>query len=131
LRILVERAGVGVGRRRVEVVIELLDVFAVVALVIGESEEAFLENGIRAVPERQGKAEATVAIAPAEKSVFSPAVGASGGMLAGKAAPHVGVGGVILPDGSPLAFGEIGSPELPVGSIIRVPLQSPGFRIGQ
>ena len=57
LRILVEHLQVGVRRRGVEVVVKLLDVLAVVALAVGQAEEAFLEDGIVAVPEGERQAE--------------------------------------------------------------------------
>ena len=52
LRVLVEKFHVGVGRRRVEIKIILFNVFAVVALVTGETEEAFFQDRIFAVPQR-------------------------------------------------------------------------------
>ncbi len=57
LGILVEELHVGVGRRAVEVEIVFFDVLAVVALAVGQAEEAFLENGVLAVPQGQGEAE--------------------------------------------------------------------------
>ena len=60
LRILVQRLQVRVGGRAVEVEVLLLHVFAMVALLAGEAEEALLEDGVAAVPERQGEAEARI-----------------------------------------------------------------------
>ena len=43
------------GGRRVEVIIKLLDVLAVVALRAGQAEQPFLQNRIFAVPKREAK----------------------------------------------------------------------------
>jgi hypothetical protein len=45
------------GRRAVEVEVVLLDVLAVIALAVGEAEQALLEDRILAVPQGQGEAE--------------------------------------------------------------------------
>ena len=50
LRIFVERLGVRVGGRGIEVVVALLHVLAVVSLVTAEAEEALLEDGVVAIP---------------------------------------------------------------------------------
>ena len=62
--------------RVVEVEVALLDVLAVVALVAGEAEESLLEDGVAAVPQRQGEADALMAVADAGEAVFVPAIGA-------------------------------------------------------
>ena len=46
LRILVEHPHVGVRRDRVEVVVELLDILAMIALLVGKTEQALLQDGI-------------------------------------------------------------------------------------
>ncbi len=112
--VLVECPHVGVRGRGVQVEVVLLDVLAVVALGTGEAEESFLEDGISAVPEGEGEAESALAIGDAEQAVLSPAIGAAAGVLVGEVGPAGAVGGVVLADGAPLAFGEIGSPALPV-----------------
>ena len=50
LRIFVEHPRVTIGRHRVEIVVKLLDVLAVVALAIAETEHALLEDRVLAVP---------------------------------------------------------------------------------
>jgi len=59
-----------VGRRRVEVEVVLLDVLAVVALAVGEAEEALLEDGILSVPEGQGKAQPLLVVGIPRQAVF-------------------------------------------------------------
>ena len=50
LGVLVEELHIRVGRRRVEIVIELLDVLAVVPLVSGDAKQSLLKDTILAVP---------------------------------------------------------------------------------
>ena len=51
------------GRRGVEVVVELLDIFAVVPLRSGETKETLLKDRILAIPEGQAEAETSEAVA--------------------------------------------------------------------
>ncbi len=53
LRIFVEHFQIRMRGGGVQIEIVLLDVFAVVALGVGHAEQAFLQNGIAAVPQRQ------------------------------------------------------------------------------
>jgi hypothetical protein len=103
------------GRRRVEVVVALLDVFAVIAFGAGETEEALFQDGIFSVPESDGKAEPAFAVGQPEQPVFSPAVRAAARLFMRKVAPAFSARGLILADGAPLALGEIGAPAFPVG----------------
>jgi hypothetical protein len=57
LRILVEIFHIGVGRRTVEIEVVLFDILAVIALAIGESKQALLENGIYPIPQGNRKAQ--------------------------------------------------------------------------
>ena len=57
LRIFVERLEIRVRRRRVEVVVALLDVLAVVAFAVGQAEQPLFQNRIASVPERQREAQ--------------------------------------------------------------------------
>ena len=50
LRVLIQGLGVGVSRRGVQVVIQLLNVLTMVALVIIESEQAFFQDRVASVP---------------------------------------------------------------------------------
>jgi len=51
-----------VCRRGVQVVIELLDVLAVIAFPVGEPEQPLLEDRVAAVPECQGKTQPLLAV---------------------------------------------------------------------
>jgi len=130
LGVLVESFEVGIGRRGVEVEVTLLDVLAVVALRPAQPEEALLEDGVAAVPQGQGEAQATLAIAYAEQAVLAPAVGSAAGVLVWEVVPGVAVGAVILAHRAPLPLAQVRPPALPVGDA-GVPLrEAPAFRRG-
>jgi hypothetical protein len=60
-----------------------LDVLAVVALLVRQAEEPLLEERVPAVPERQGEAQAALAVGDPEEAVLAPAVGAASGRARG------------------------------------------------
>ena len=100
-------------RRGIEVVVELLHVLAVIALAVGQAEQALLENRILPVPKRQGETKPLLIVADAGDAVFAPAIGAAAGVVVREILPSVAIRTVILADGSPLAFGQIRSPQPP------------------
>src|SRR5215469_1253094 len=112
--IFVEHAHITVRRSGIQIEIAFLDIFAVIALVAGEAEQAFLEDGVLAIPHGEGKADQLMAIADATDAVFSPAIGPCVGLIEGKGFPRRAVGAVVLADRTPLAFGKVGSPAFPV-----------------
>ena len=124
LRILVERLHVAVRGRRVEVVVALLDVLAVVALGTRQAIEAFFQDGVPAVPQRQGEAQPSLAVAQAEQSILAPAVDARARVVVREVAPRVALGAVILAHRRPLALGQVGTPALPVVGALAFLLQS-------
>src|SRR5436309_9832811 len=97
-------------RRRIEVEVVLLDVFAVVALGPGEAEQPLLQDRIVAVPEGQGEAETAVVVGDPAEAVLAPAVGARPGVAGGEGAPGVAVGAIVFAHRAPLALGELGPP---------------------
>src|SRR5262249_47770216 len=68
LRVAIEAPQVRARRCRVEVVVDLLHVLAVIALVAGEPEEPLLQDRVAAVPQRQREAEAPLAVADPEEA---------------------------------------------------------------
>src|SRR5262249_28715532 len=84
-----------------------------IALVIGESEEAFFQNWIALVPESQCKAESLLVIRNAAQPVLAPSIGARAGVVVWEVAPSVAIVAVILSHRPPLAFAEIRSPLFP------------------
>ena len=85
-----------------------------IPLVAGQAEQAFLEDGVLAIPHGQGKADQLMAVRDATDAVFSPAVGARMGLVEGKGFPRGTVSAVVLADRTPLAVGKVGSPAFPV-----------------
>jgi hypothetical protein len=129
LGILVEELHVGVGRGAVEVEIVFFDVLAVVALAVGQAEEAFLENGVLTVPQGQGEAEPLLVIGQAGDAVLAPAVGPGAGLIVGEVVPGVAALAVILPHRTPLALAQIGAPLLPGRFAVPGLFQTYGFFI--
>ncbi len=115
LRVLVEHPHVRVSRGRVEVVVELLHVLAVVALVPGEAEDPLLQDRVLPVPERERETQDLVPVGDARDPVLVPAVGARAGVVVGQVLPGGSEVGVVLAHRAPGALGEIRPPALPVG----------------
>ena len=84
LRVLVQPPHEAVGWG-VELMKEIvLEVFAVVALAIGQAKGALFQDGITAIPKGETKTEQPLLITDAEQTVFSPAVAAHAGVLMGE-----------------------------------------------
>ena len=113
LRIFVEPFAVGMGRRRVEIVVELLDVLAVVALRTGETEEALLEDRVISIPEGETEAEPAEPVAQSHQTILTPPVGTTARLIKGEGGPDIAVRRVILAHCPPLTLREVGAPELP------------------
>jgi hypothetical protein len=103
-RVLVQSFQVAGGRGRVEIVVQLLHVLAVVPLGIGQAEQAFLENRVAPVPQGQGETEPARAVRDAEQPIFAPPVGAAAGMVVRERPPDVAIGRVVFAHGAPLPF---------------------------
>src|SRR5205085_517508 len=129
LGILVQPLHVGVGRRGVEVEVILLDVFAVVALVAGQAEQALLEDRVLLVPERQREAQALMVVRDAGQAVLAPAIGPRPRMLVGEELPRGAVGAVVLPHRPPLSLAQEGTPAAPVGAALLSLFQTLLFRL--
>src|SRR5205823_8609592 len=96
LRIFVEHAHVGMGRRAVEVVVELLDILAVIALGIGQPEEPLLQDRIAAVPQSEAEAQQQLIVGEPAKPILAPAIGAAARLVMWKIPPGIAVLAVIL-----------------------------------
>jgi hypothetical protein len=101
------------GRGAVQVKVVLFDVLAVVAFTVGQAEAALLENGILAIPERQGEAELLLVVGEAGDAVFPPAVGPGAGLVMGEEVPGIAVVALILPHRTPLALAQVWAPLFP------------------
>jgi hypothetical protein len=114
LRILVERLQPRGGRQRIEVEVLFLDVLAVIALGAAETEQAFLQERVLAVPQRPRETQPALAVRDAEQPVLAPAVGAAARVVVRQVVPAVAVGRVVLAHGPPLALRQIRTEPLPV-----------------
>src|SRR5207249_6417261 len=90
------------------------DVLAVVALMAREPEQALLEDGVAAVPQRRREAEALVVVRDAGETVLAPAVGARPGVVVGEVFPRRAPRTVVLAHGAPLPLRQVGAPAPPV-----------------
>ena len=90
LRILVEHLQIGMRRRGIEVVVQLLDVLAMISLGIGQAKQPLLENRIAAVPQGQRQTEMLLIVADARQAVLAPAIGAAAGLFVGEVFPGIG-----------------------------------------
>ena len=113
LRVLVPPAHPRVGGHVVDVEVVLLHVLAVVALGVGQAEQALLEDRVLTVPQREGQAHEALVVADAGHAVLAPAVGAGPGLVVGEVVPRVAVVAVVLADRPPLSLAEVGPPLTP------------------
>ena len=152
LRILVQVLHVRVGRGGVEVVVELLDVLAMVPLVSSHAEEPLLEDMVPSVPERQREAQTLVVVGDTTEAVLAPTIDTRPGVVVGEVAPCIAVRRVVLADGGlcvcavkrslgggteskgkknathPLPVAQVGPPTLPVSLLAAVLVEAEALR---
>lgn len=75
-------------RRRVQIKILFLDIFAVVALVARQSEKPLLQNRVFFVPKRNGETNQLMPVAKSGDAVFVPAIRAFMRLFKRKVFPH-------------------------------------------
>jgi len=97
------------ARDVVEVVVQLLDILAMIPLVVAQSEQSFLQDPILPVPKGDGEAEVLEIVRYPCNPVFAPTVGAEMGVVEGEVPPCVPPFPVVLSNGSPLTLADIGS----------------------
>ena len=76
LRVAIERFGVAAGWCSGQVIHRVFDVFPVVAFGIAQSEQAFFQDRVLAIPERRRETKQAMFVRQTEKTVLSPAVAA-------------------------------------------------------
>ena len=91
LRVLVQILHVRVRRRAVEIKVVFLDVLAVVAFAVGQAEQAFLQDRVAAIPQRQRKAEPLLVVGDAGQAIFTPAIGAGARLVVSEVVPGVAI----------------------------------------
>src|SRR5258708_39785873 len=114
LGIFIQVFHIAMGRSVVKVVVVLFDVFPVVALWPGQPKEAFFQDRIAPVPERQCEADLLVAVAYSRYSVFTPTVGPVALVIVRQAIPVGAIWTVVLAHISPGALTHIRPPAFPV-----------------
>jgi hypothetical protein len=115
LRILVQHLHVRMRRRAVEVKVVFLDVFAVIALRAGQTEETLLDDRITFIPQRDGHADVLIAIAHTGQTVFVPAICTAARVIVREVIPCLAGRAVVFAHSPPGAFAEIRPPLFPVG----------------
>ncbi|MCC2663767.1 MAG: hypothetical protein K0S35_1689 [Geminicoccaceae bacterium] len=118
LRVLVEVAHVGVGRRVVRMVVVFLDVLAVIAVPRGHAEQPLLEVRVPAVPERRREAQELVAVADPGDPVLAPAIGLGACLLVAEGPPGIAALRVVLAHRAPGAFREVRTPAAPAEDMV-------------
>jgi hypothetical protein len=103
------------SRRAVEIEVILLDVLSVIALAVGQTEDPFLDDRVRAVPEGEREAKNLPVVRDAGQAVLAPSVGAGARLVMAEVVPGVAGVAVVFPDGAPLALREVRAPLLPGG----------------
>ncbi len=117
LRILIKHPHVGMRWRAVEIVIEFLDVFAVIALLIGQPEQPLLQDRVALVPQGDREAQVKMIVAKPADAVFAPAIGPAARVIVREVFPCVAIGAVILAHRPPLAIADIGTPAPPLDAV--------------
>jgi len=117
--VFVEHAHVGMARHAIDEKVQFLDVFTVVAFGVVEAEQAFLEDCIALVPQRQAQAPALGLVTETGQAVLAPAIGAAACVLMGEVGPGVAVGAVVFAHRAPLAFTQVRAPLAPPLGVLR------------
>ena len=113
LRIFVEILHVGMGRRTIEIEIVFLDILAVIAFAVGQTEQPLLQDRILAVPQGDGKAQPLMVVAEAGEAILAPVIGARPRLVMAEIIPGIAVLAVIFAYRAPLTLAEIRSPQPP------------------
>ena len=79
------------GWNIVDMVIKLFYVFAMIAFVIAQSEEALFENMVFAIPQGDGKTQVAKKVGYAGQAIFAPAIGPVMRLFKRKVIPGIAV----------------------------------------
>ncbi|KMQ84392.1 hypothetical protein RF55_17832, partial [Lasius niger] len=86
------------------IVVQLLHIFAVIALVIGETEQPLLQPVVAAIPQGQPQTPIEILVAEAGQAVFAPPVGAGMRVLEREGAPAIAIGAIVFAHRAPLTL---------------------------
>src|SRR5262249_33117486 len=101
------------GRGAVEIVVQLLDVLAVIAFAVGQAKEPLFEDWVLAVPQGEPETPEQMLVAKPREPVLTPAVRSAARMIVREIVPGSAVRTVILAHRAPLPVAEIGPPFTP------------------
>jgi hypothetical protein len=113
LRIFVKIPHVRMRRRRIEIVVILFDVFAVIPFFVGQAEEPLFENGVAPVPQGDGETESLFGVGDSRQAVFAATVRPGARLIVAEMPPRVAGIAVILANRAPLAFAQVRPPFAP------------------
>src|SRR5579862_3467024 len=113
LWILVEKLHVGVRRSAIEVEVIFLDVLAMIAFAVGETEQPFFQDWVTAVPQSECEAELLLVIGDPGQTIFTPAVSPRTRLIMTEVVPGIPVLAVVFANRAPLPLTQIRPPLLP------------------
>src|SRR5215831_7064533 len=114
----------------IEVIVQFLDVLAVVSLSIGKPKQTLLENRITAVPERKRQAEKLLVVGKPGQAVLPPAIGVAARLVVGQIIPRGAARAVVLAHCPPLPLAQIGAPLAPILLAIAALLDALALDVG-
>jgi hypothetical protein len=114
VRILVQHLHVRMRRRAVEIKVQLLHILAMIALLVREAEEPFLDDRVTPVPQCERHTPVKRVVAESGDAVLAPAIHPAARMIVRKVIPGGSVFAVILANGAPLTLAQIRSPASPL-----------------
>src|SRR5690606_5948866 len=94
--------------------IKLLNIFAMVALVVGESKQTLFQDSILTVPKCRRQAQYFPSVTKPRNALFAPSVGITSGFIMVYKLPRRTVFTIIFANGAPLPFSQIRTPFFPV-----------------
>src|ERR1700722_1569151 len=98
------------GRQVVGIIVELLDVLAMVAFLIAKPKKPFFEDGVLPVPQCYCETKVLKKVRDAAQSVFSPEIRPAMRMVVRKIMPCIAIRAIVLSYRSPLPLTQIRAP---------------------
>ena len=115
MRVLIQSLHVAVRRRAIEVVVALLDVFAMVSFGTRHAEQAFFDDRVTAIPQSDRETESALTVTDTQQTVFTPPIGSAASLIVREVTPSgITAFAVIFANSAPLAFRQVRSPTLPI-----------------
>src|SRR5262245_53215383 len=116
-------------RGRIEIVVILFYIFAMIAFRIGKAEQALFQYRVFLIPECKCETNSLAAIAKTQQPIFIPSVSFRPRMIERKIIPGAAVGTVVFPHRTPRTFAHVWSPAFPENPAFLIFLQPLSFRV--